>query len=61
MESFAPLVGIGASLVLVLMMVALGTYAYKQVRGDGVEWPDEVEQEDDEVRRGDPDDEWDYY
>ena len=48
------------SLLLVMMLVALGTFAYRNLRGDGVEWPDE-EPEDDEVRRGDEEDEWDYY
>lgn len=29
------------SVVLMLMLVAMGTYAYKQIKGDGVTWPDE--------------------
>ena len=54
---------LGAVVVLGLMLVALGSYAYKQVRGEGVEWPDEGEREAEEggVERGSSDDEWDYY
>jgi hypothetical protein len=47
------------SLVLVLALVAGAAFAYKQLRGDGVEWPDEAS--DDEVTQGDSDDEWKYY
>jgi hypothetical protein len=50
------------SLVLVLMLVAMGTYAYKQLRGGGVEWPDEEPEETDEgLSQGGDDDEWKYY
>jgi hypothetical protein len=49
------------SVILVLMLVALGGYAYKQLRGDGVEWPDEDPEHDEGVKSGDADDEWDYY
>jgi hypothetical protein len=52
---------LAGTLLLLLMCVALGGYAYKQLRGDGVEWPDETPEDDDEVRSGDADDEWDYY
>jgi hypothetical protein len=47
------------SLVLVLALVAFAAFAYKQIRGDGVEWPDD--EEEGEVNRGGDDDEWDYY
>ncbi len=53
-----------ASVVLILMIVALAGYAYKHLQGDGIEWPDDVEDPgagDDEVESGDDDDEWDYY
>ena len=50
-----------ASLVLVMLLVALGTFAYRNLRGDGVEWPDEEPTKDGEVRQGDDEDEWDYY
>lgn len=59
--SLAQLAGIAASLLLVLMVLALGTYAYKQLRGDGVRWPDEDDPNEDGVHRGAADDEWDYY
>jgi hypothetical protein len=54
---------LAGSIVLVLMLVALGVYAYKNLRDDGVEWPDDKPDpaEDDEVRRGDDEDEWKYY
>lgn len=53
---------IAGTLLLVLMFVALGSYAYKQLRGDGIEWPDDdPEAADDEVTRGSDDDEWKYY
>ena len=60
LESFSQVVGLAGALVLVLMLVALGTYAYKSLSGDGIEWPDEKE-ESDEVTRGSDDDEWDFY
>lgn len=53
-------VGIAGTLVLVLILVAAGGIAYKALAGDGIEWPEDVE-DDDEVSRGDPDDEWKYY
>ncbi|MEF8783681.1 MAG: hypothetical protein V5A39_05870 [Haloarculaceae archaeon] len=54
---------LAGSIVLVLMLVALGTYAYKNLRGDGIEWPDDKPDpaEDDEIRQGDDEDEWKYY
>jgi len=56
------LVALSAAVILGLMFLGLGTYAYKHVRGDGIEWPDEqAEEDDDGVRRGSSDDEWDYY
>jgi hypothetical protein len=60
LESVAQLAGILGALVLGLFIVAMAAYAYKQLRGGGVRWPDE-ETDDDEVVRGDSDDEWDYY
>ncbi|MEF8775816.1 MAG: hypothetical protein V5A43_04840 [Haloarculaceae archaeon] len=62
MESLGDVVVMAGTLVLALMLVALGGYAYKQLRGDGVEWPDEDEDaDDDELQRGSGEDEWDYY
>lgn len=57
-ESFAQVAMLGATVVLVLMLVALGGFAYKSLRGDGIRWPDDIE-EDDGVTRSD-DDEWKY-
>lgn len=54
------LVGIAGTVVLVLMLVALGGFAYKSLTG-GVEWPEDREEDDDALRRGESDDEWDYY
>lgn len=54
------LVAIGGTIVLLLMLVALGGYFYKSLTG-GIEWPDDREPDDDALQRGDEDDEWDYY
>jgi hypothetical protein len=61
--SLAQAAAIAASLLLVMMVVALGVYAYKHLRGDGIEWPDDKESASatDGVTKGDSDDEWDYY
>lgn len=59
-EAIPDLVGVGSALVLVLMLVAIGAFAYKSLTG-GVEWPEDREPDDDALRKGDPDDEWDYY
>lgn len=47
------------TLVFVLALVAMGAYAYRELVGDGVEWPDETE--DEGAERGDSSDEWKYY
>lgn len=61
LPEFVPdLIGLAGTLVLVLVLVALGGMIYRSVTG-GVEWPDETEADEDAVRGGDPDDEWDYY
>lgn len=59
-EIIPDLVGIAGTVVLVLMLVALGGFAYKSLTG-GVEWPEEREDDPDSVSRGDDEDEWDYY
>jgi len=51
---------VAGTLLLVLAVVALGAFAYRELVGDGVEWPDE-DDGDDEVTRGDSGDEWKYY
>lgn len=62
-ESFAQIVPLAGTLVLLLMLVALGSFAYKSLRGDGIRWPDEIDEDDQDrdARRGDPDDEWEFY
>lgn len=59
-EILPDLVGIAGTVVLLLMLVAVGAFAYKSLTG-GVEWPEEREEDDDALRRGDQEDEWDYY
>jgi hypothetical protein len=63
LESVSQLAVIGGTLVLLLGLVAFGAFVYKSVRGDGIRWPDDVDEdaEDGEVRRGSSDDEWEYY
>ena len=58
LETAGRLAATAGSLLLVLMLVALGGYAYKQLRGDGVEWPNK--EGEDGITSGDTDDEWDY-
>jgi|GEM_PF-3012215 len=41
-------------------LLSLGAFAYRSIAGDGIEYPDE-EEDDDGLRKGDADDEWDYY
>ncbi|WP_254274542.1 hypothetical protein [Haloarcula marina] len=61
-EAFSQVVVGAGAVVLLLMLVALGAFAYKSLRG-GVDWPDEREDEEDAdgVRRGGNDDEWEFY
>lgn len=59
-EFLPDLIGAAGALVLVLVLVALGGTIYRSLTG-GIEWPDEKEDDEDTVRRSDPDDEWDYY
>jgi hypothetical protein len=62
LEAVGGAVALAASLILVLMVVALGAFAYKSLRGDGIEWPEDRESdEEEEVSPGNDDDEWDYY
>lgn len=61
LETATQLVTIVATVVLLMMLVALGSFAYKSLRGDGVRWPDETESDDESVSRGDGDDDWKYY
>jgi hypothetical protein len=64
LESVGQIAVLAGTLLLVLMLVALGGFAYKSLRGDGVRWPDDVEADGEEngaVREGGDDDEWKYY
>ena len=63
-ESVAQAAVLAGTLVLALGLVALGAFAYRSIRGDGIRWPDETAEADTDekgARRGDSDDEWDYY
>jgi hypothetical protein len=60
-DSLAQVAAAAGTLVLLLMLVALGAYAYKHLRGDGIEWPEEDEGGERGVSHGDSDDEWKYY
>jgi hypothetical protein len=61
-ETVSQLVVAAGTVILLLMLVALGAFAYKSLRGDGIRWPDEREDVDeDEVQQGANDDEWKYY
>lgn len=59
-ELLPDLVGIGSAIVLMLILVALTAFVYKSVNG-GIEWPEDREEDEDALREGGADDEWDYY
>lgn len=63
LESVAQVAVLAGTLVLLLGLVALGGFLYKSVKGDGIRWPGDVDEEvaDDEVRRGSENDDWKYY
>lgn len=54
------LIAVAGTIVLILMLVAMGGYLYKSLTG-GIEWPEDREPDEEAIRRGDEDDEWDYY
>jgi len=59
-ETFSQVVVGAGAVILLLMTVALGSYAYKSLNG-GIEWPDEQSGEDsDGVSRTGDDEEWKY-
>lgn len=61
LPEFVPdLIGLAGTLVLILMLVAFAAFVYRSLTG-GVDWPDEEADDDDGLRRGGQDDEWDYY
>lgn len=60
LPEFVPdLIGAAGAVVMLLMLVAIAAFAYRHLTG-GVEWPEE-EPTEDSLRRGDEDDEWEYY
>jgi len=58
-ESFTQVVAGAGAVILLLMLVALGSFAYKSLNG-GIEWPDEEAADDGDVNRTGDDDEWKY-
>lgn len=64
-ESISQIAVIAGTVVLLLLLVAFGGVAYKSLRGDGIRWPEDVDDanpaDDGEVQRADNDDEWKYY
>ena len=61
-EAFSQVVVGAGAVVLLLMLVALGSYAYESLNG-GIEWPDERSDEEQTgvTRSTDDDDEWKYH
>lgn len=57
-EAAAQLVGIAGAVVLLLLLVAFGAFAYRSLRGE-MRWPDESDDED-AVSRSEDDDDWKY-
>lgn len=62
LETVGQLAVIAGTLLLSLVLVAFAAFAYKSLRGDGVEWPEDRDPEDEDgVQQGSDDDEWKYY
>ena len=65
LESVGQLAAVAGTVVLLLILVGLGAFAYKSLVGDGVRWPDEREEadsdDDDGVVQGSREDDWKYY
>ncbi|WP_336338604.1 hypothetical protein [Haloarcula brevis] len=65
LESVGQAAAVAGTVVLLLILVGLGAFAYKSVVGDGVRWPDERDgpDGDDEegVVQGSREDDWKYY
>lgn len=53
-------VGLAGTLVLVLILIAIGGTVYKSMTG-GIEWPEDREDDDTVQRSHDDDDEWKYH
>jgi len=63
-ESTAQVAMVAGSVVLLLMLVALSGFAYKSLRGDGIRWPEDVDEDvhkEDGARPGNDDEDWKYY
>ncbi|WP_058991975.1 hypothetical protein [Haloarcula sp. CBA1127] len=65
LESVGQVAAVAGTVVLLLILVGLGAFAYKSLIGDGIRWPDEREEvdseEDDGVVQGGREDDWKYY
>jgi hypothetical protein len=65
LESVGQVAAVAGTVVLLLILVALGAFAYKSLAGDGIRWPDEREEadsdDDDSVVQGSREDDWKYY
>jgi len=64
-ESLKGAVNLAGTVILLVMLVALGGFIYRSLQDDGISWPDETDSETDGVQRRPPseedDDEWKYY
>jgi hypothetical protein len=65
LESVGQVAAAAGTVVLLLILVGLGAFAYKSLIGDGIRWPDEQEEADSEegdgVVQGSREDDWKYY
>ncbi|EMA27762.1 hypothetical protein [Haloarcula japonica] len=65
LESVGQVAAVAGTVVLLLILVGLGAFAYKSLVGDGIRWPDEQEaadsEEDEGVVQGSREDDWKYY
>lgn len=60
LKSVAQVATAAGALLLILMLIGLGGFAYKSLRGDGIRWPDEEDEEETGVTRAGDDEEWKY-
>ncbi|EMA26336.1 hypothetical protein [Haloarcula argentinensis] len=65
LESVGQVAAVAGTVVLLLILVGLGAFAYKSLVGDGIRWPDERDEadseKDDGVVQGSREDDWKYY
>ena len=54
---------VAGALLFIGGLVSFAVFAYRSVKGDGMKDPEEVrpDHDDDELTKGDSDDEWDFY